>query len=246
MFEEKYYKLLACPYCKLELKRKKKGLYCIKCKRRFSIRKGAPIIIPDDFNVSTWKKGKRELEANRFFKIFFSKKKKPFLNVENKLTLDIGCGENAEGVINMDVYFPKQIPKNFLIGSAEYLPFADSSIDIVKSSFLIEHLLKPANFILDCVRVAKEEVIIIADNSDWIVEVFMRLIGVGRIFNDEHYYKWSEEYMSNLIRRVGLNGKAEALNLSTNPLVIALSLLGNIPRIGKLFYRDLRVGIIKD
>jgi len=245
MFEEKYYKLLACPYCKLELKRNKKGLSCVKCKRRFSIRKGVPIIIPDDFNVSTWKKGKRGLETNSFFKKFFAKKKKPFLNVENKLTLDVGCGEDAEGMINMDVYFPKQMPKNFLIGSAEYLPFVDDSIDIVKSSYVIEHLLSPSNFILDCIRIAREEVIIILDNSDWIGEILMRLIGVGRIFHDEHYYKWSEEYMRNLIKRVGVSGEVEVLNLSTNPLVIALSLLGNISRIGKLFYRDLFVEIRK-
>jgi len=246
MLEEKYYKLLACPYCKLGLKRDKKSLSCIKCKRKFSIKKGVPIITPDGFNISVWKKGRKELETNSFFQRFFAKKKKPFLNADNKITLDIGCGETAEGTINMDVYFPKKIPKNFLIGSAEYLPFLDDSIDIVKSSYVIEHLLNPANFILDCIWIAKEEVIIILDNSDWTMEIIMRLIGAGRIFHKEHCYKWSEEYMKNLVKRLGVNGKVEVLNLSTNPLVKALSLLGNIPRIGKLFYRDLRVEIIKD
>ena len=245
MFEEKYYKFLACPHCKLGLRRGEKDLFCAQCKRKFSIREGVPVIIPDGFDVPTWRRGEREIDTSNLFTKLFTKKNKPFLNIGDKFTLDIGCGDNAEGAINMDVYFPKQIPKNFLIGSAEYLPFIDNSIDVVKSNYVVEHLINPASFILDCVRVAKKEVVITTDNSDWIGEVFMRLIGGGRIFHDEHYYKWSKEYMSNLVKRLCLDGKIEVLNLSTNPLVMALSLLGNLPRISQLFYRDLRVKIVK-
>lgn len=177
MFEEKYYKLLACPHCRSGLKRSERDLFCVKCGRTFSIKRGVPIVIPDDFDVPTWKKGEREIDASNFFTKFFTKENKPFLDVEDKFTLDIGCGENAEGTMNMDVYFPRHIPKNFLIGSAEYLPFADNSVDVVKSNYVIEHLVNPASFILDCVRVARKEAIITTDNADWLGEVFMRLMG---------------------------------------------------------------------
>ena len=246
MFEKKYFKFLACPYCRINLKKRGENkLVCPKCNREFSIKKGVPIIIPDNFNTQNWEKGKRELKANGFLKSLFTNKKKTFLNAKDKVTLDIGCGENAEGKINMDVYFPEKIPSNFLIGSGESLPFLDNSIDIVKSSYVIEHMINPANFILECARVAKEKVIIITDNSDWIGEIFMRLIGVGRIFHDEHYYKWSEEYMRNLIKRLELNSEVQVLNLSPSFFVKFLSMFGFLPRIGPLFYRDLYTEIIK-
>ena len=247
MFNKKYYKILACPYCKLNLKKIGQKLRCTKCERVFLIKDGTPIVTPDDFNILTLeKRDLNRLSTKSLFVKFFAKKKKPFLKVKQKLTLDVGCGENPEGVINMDVYFPKRIPKNFLIGSAEYLPFIDNSIDVVKSSYVIEHLVNPVNFILECFRVAREEVIIILDNSDWIGEIFMRIFGEGRIFHEEHCYKWSEEYISNLIKRIGLKGDVEALNLSPNPIVRFLSLFGDIPRIGNLFYRDLKVKIAKE
>jgi len=245
MFEKKYFKFLACPYCRINLKKRGESkLICPKCNREFSIERGVPIIIPDNFNTKNWEKGKRELKASGFLKNLFTNKKKTFLNAKGKVTLDIGCGENAEGKINMDVYFPEKIPPNFLIGSGEFLPFLDNSIDIVKSSYVIEHMINPANFILECARVAKEKVIIITDNSDWIGEIFMRLAKTGRIFHDEHYYKWSREYMENLVKRLGLRGETHALNLSPNPAVIFFSSFGKIPRLGTCFYRDLLLEIL--
>jgi len=157
--------------------------------------------------------------------------------------LDIRCGENAKDNVNIDCYIPKKIPVNFVLGSAERLPFKEKSFDCVRSSYLIEHLLDPVNFIQNCTKIATKKIVIITDNSDWLGELYFRLVGSGRIFHAEHCYKWSVEYMRTLLSRLGKKAIVKPCNLSPTLIVKFLSLLGNLPRIGILFYRDIYVEV---
>lgn len=194
-----------------------------------------------------WKVGPRTWNADIFSKIIshsHSKSsnllKKQQINRNSILILDIGCGESPKGNINIDIYIPKEIPENFILASAEYLPFKDNTCDIVESSYVIEHCINPVNFILNQVRISKDKVIIVTDNSEWIGDYWFRLVGSGRIFHDEHYYRWTVEYLDNLLKRLGLRAKVCACNLSTTLAVKVISFLGRLPRIGRLFYRDIK------
>lgn len=239
---------LVCPLCKDSKFSCDKGCECFicnKCHRKYdSINLNGtwiPNFLIDDNN---WEKGPRGIRSG-----FLKKNQgKPFKRQidDEKLILDIGCGENARGNINIDCYIPSKIPQNFILANAAYLPFRKNSVDIILSSYSMEHLINPAIFIQDIYKIAKEKVEIITDNSEWLGDVFFRLLGDGRVFHNEHYYKWSVEYLNNLISRLGYEkNKVYLLNLSTNSLVKGLSVFGKIPRIGNLFYRDLKIEIWK-
>jgi ubiquinone/menaquinone biosynthesis C-methylase UbiE len=91
------------------------------------------------------------------------------------MILDIGCGADFKGDVNVDLYLEptihrpilhkgnltaKEIP-NLIKADAQYLPFTDNSFDLVYSHHLIEHLSNPILFIKECIRVSKREILII-------------------------------------------------------------------------------------
>lgn len=215
-------------------------LVCPKCNRKFIIKEKIPNLLPDNFSQNiNWNPGPRKWDVNSFIRLFSCEQNKKSHIERTKLSLDIGCGINGEGIVNLDVYIPSNIPRNFILGSAEFLPFKDKSFEIVKSSYVIEHLLYPTKFILENKRISKNKIIIITDNSEWIGDLFFRVVGVGRIFHDEHYFRWTKEYLRNLMIRLNLNANVSACNLSPSFFVKSLSILGKLPRIGVWFYRDL-------
>lgn len=218
---------------------------CAHCQRRYeSIQaedRWIPNFLIDDKN---WERGPRGIRSALLNKMQGQPNKT--VCTSDKLILDVGCGENAKGNVNVDCYLPAQIPSNFILANAEYLPFGDGTIDIVSSYYNIEHLLNPAVFIQNIFGIAREKIEIVTDNSEWVGDIFFRLLGDGRIFNDEHYYKWSAEYLTNLMKRLGYpKNRVYLLNLSNNILVKSLACLGRIPRAGNFFYRDLKVEIWK-
>ncbi len=180
------------------------------------------------------------------FKSFYPDIIKPYFN-SSLFSLDIGCGNNSKGSVNIDIYLPDRVPKNFIMASAEYLPFQDNVFDFVYSSYVIEHCLNPSHFIEEQVRLSNNKVMIITDNSEWIGDYWFRLTGNGRIFHDEHCYRWTVEYLNNLINRLELNVKVkvDALNLSHTYIVALSSLFGKIPRVGSFFHRDIMAVIAK-
>jgi len=249
-------------------------LICKKCERIFPIIREVPYLMPDDLKSKNkdvieflsqnkeyktmdqhhcttdadWKPGLRRWEPDFFTRCLtrfqMRDSSKLFFSADS-FSLDIGCGEVARGTINIDLYLPAKIPKNFILASAELLPFKSNVFDVVFSSYVIEHCLNPAHFVQDQVRCSRDKVIIITDNSEWIGDYWFRLTGNGRIFHDEHYYRWTVEYLGNLIRRLGYETKVEACNLSPTYVVAILSRLGRIPRIGIVFYRDIKAEILK-
>jgi hypothetical protein len=246
-FNKTVAKLLRCPVDRHHsLVRKVGSFYCVKCNVYYQSKYIKGIEIPDFLiKKENWKRGFRGL-SSKFISIFQTNSSVKRRLPKSRFVLDIGCGENARGNINVDCYIPRQIPSNFILANAEHLPFKNNCVDYVYCYYVIEHLINPALFVSNVYAISKQRVEIITDNSEWFGDVIFRIIGSGRIFHDEHTYKWSIEYISNLIRRLGIKRfKAFALNLSTTPFVKIVSILGNIPRIGNFFYRDLKIIISK-
>lgn len=243
---ERMLSILCCPICKNDIKVVGTFFICDKCNKKYEI-----IKLENNFEIpnfllkdNNWNIGFRNIRN----KILKSLNSAPFkVDIDNsKIVLDIGCGENARGNINLDCYIPNNIPKNFILANAEYLPFKNNSVDIVLSNYNLEHLINPAIFLQNIYQVTKERIEITTDNSEWFGDCIFRIIGDGRIFHDEHYYKWSVEYFKNLLNRLEFqNNNVYLLNLSSNLFIKFMSIFGKIPRIGNFFYRDLRAIIYK-
>ena len=243
------FKILACPFHRnhtLHFSVKSVAFFCDSCNNSYELLEQDGVYIPNFLiDKGNWDRGFRGIKSN----IVNSFQGKPFKRQleENKLVLDVGCGENARGNINMDCYIPGKLPRNFILANAEYLPFKPNSIDIILSYYNIEHLINPAAHIMSLYETVKNKVEIVTDNSEWLGDMIFRVIGDGRIFHDEHYYKWSIEYFANLLSRLGLKKNSVCLlNRSSNPIVSSLSKLGSLPIIGNFFYRDLKAEIHKD
>ena len=66
-------------------------------------------------------------------------------------------------------------------------------------------------FIREQIGVSKNIVKIYTDNSDWLGIITYRILNIGSIFHDEHYFKWSKEYFINILNRLDLKGEVIVL-----------------------------------
>jgi len=86
-------------------------------------------------------------------------------------TLDVGCGVQPKGDVNVDLYVKKPNPhitahpiiepkeiKNFVLADACHLPFRDSSFEHVHSSHVIEHVENPFLLLKELLRVSRRTV----------------------------------------------------------------------------------------
>jgi ubiquinone/menaquinone biosynthesis C-methylase UbiE len=85
------------------------------------------------------------------------------------MILDVGCGSNPKGDLNLDRYRitreegaqnRQTKTKADIIATGECLPFQDNAFDIVRSDQCIEHSTKPKLFLDECIRVARRQVFI--------------------------------------------------------------------------------------
>lgn len=268
---EEIIKKLACPYDHSEIFLHTGSYFeCEKCHRHFPVKKdGIVDFLPDNLrcvaaregdlsgaaggsfleNTGKWRPGLRYWIPGFLAKTVSSLRCRGTGRLLDRqagmIMLDVGCGGSAQGDVNVDVYIPQPIPKNFILASAELLPFKDNSFDIVRSAYVIEHNLLPTEMIKEHFRVSSQMVKTYTDNSDWVGAIVLRILNTGFIFHDEHYFKWSKEYFSNLIDRLGFDGTVSLFNSSPSLIVKLLALLGRLPRIGPVFYRDLYVEIVK-
>ncbi|MCX6000374.1 MAG: methyltransferase domain-containing protein [Chloroflexi bacterium] len=74
--------------------------------------------------------------------------------------LDIGCGEVTRGDVNIDIYVPRVRPPNFILASAEHLPFRSGAFGIVRSSYVIEHCTDCTRSIMEHVRCCQEKAVV--------------------------------------------------------------------------------------
>lgn len=92
------------------------------------------------------------------------------------VVLDVGCGSRGKGDVNVDFFKggwnkqeadqdkgefvdPRSIP-NFVVASAEYLPFKNDCFELVFSSHTIEHVHDPFRMISELVRVSSRKVVV--------------------------------------------------------------------------------------
>lgn len=93
------------------------------------------------------------------------------------MILDVGCGSNPSGDVNVDqvrkggynpqegdqlkgeFFDPKKIP-NYVIAEASHLPFKKGAFNVAYSSHTIEHLRNPEAFLKEMTRVSDRKVII--------------------------------------------------------------------------------------
>jgi len=243
-------KYFSCPICKnlkLVIDIEEKKIICSKCNKNYDLLCENNKIIPN-FIVNL----KNQLKENPKEKnsiINTISKNKIFVPIkkEGQTTLDLGCGESARGDYNVDCFIPNPIPKNFILANTEELPFRKNSFDVIYSFYNIEHLTNPAQHIKNLIDLAKVEVYIVTDNSEWIGDIFFRIIGSGRIYHKEHCYKWSKEYMENLLERIGISNFEVTLeNHSFSPLVNFFYFFSKIfPKLKFFVARDLVIKIKK-
>ena len=224
--------ILACPYDHNDLQLQKKNdlkyFYCDKCLRKYDFTNNIPNFLPDEYSVlakniglvenlgKKWLPGYRGWEPNLAAKIVSFSFSRGNGRVKEKIdtksiVLDVGCGDDYNGNVNVDVYVTNPLPPIFLLASAEKLPFKENTFDIVRSAYVIEHSLYPVEFIKEQIRVSKNIVKIYTDNSDWLGIITYRILNIGSIFHDEHYFKWSKEYFINILNRLDLKGEVIVL-----------------------------------
>lgn len=84
-------------------------------------------------------------------------------------TLDVGCGPEGRGNVNVDLVFNGRIPysgtyvdakkiSNPVKADAHHLPFKDEAFSFVYSRAMLEHIDNPTRGLKEMIRVARNEV----------------------------------------------------------------------------------------
>jgi len=187
--------ILACPSCQGELEKKEKNYSCKKCKKKFQIKEGIPILIlknrnnkysfdPEEYydkiygkeiNMDTLKELKRYTPFKNLLKRLV--KKFALKNKKKGVLLSVGCGigefeeifekENYE-MYGTDISFnslkiaKEYSPKSkYFKSTAEKLPVRSSSIDILLSIDMLEHVFDYTSAVAEMSRVIKKEGILL-------------------------------------------------------------------------------------
>jgi ubiquinone/menaquinone biosynthesis C-methylase UbiE len=116
--------------------------------------------------------------------------------------LDVGCGNEPHGDVNMDLYRRENIHRkgninirkipDFILADCHYLPFKDASFEIVFCSHVLEH--KGINLKLVCeelLRVAKKQVMIRVPS---VLARYYRAEGHATMFVRETFKKLFRDY----------------------------------------------------
>lgn len=122
------------------------------------------------------------------------------------LALDIGCGLEPKGHVNVDINSAlkkKSIP-NFIIADAHHLPFKDNCFSIAYSSHVIEHLYDPLQALGEWNRISRNVTIFTPSTFD-----------VGR--NKEHIFSWNIHSFTNILSVVFKNVN---VNYTSKPTAI--------------------------
>lgn len=136
----KFLPLLACPTCRDPLRIEQSGLKCNGCARRFPIRKGVPILLPEDMQEP----GAGDCsEEDPVSKHPYSPAALDIVHRAKGWVLDLGAGgkfSRFDNVIQLDIF---RYPMTDIVGSADSLPFRDNAFEAVISQAVFEHLQYP-------------------------------------------------------------------------------------------------------
>lgn len=104
------------------------------------------------------------------------------------MKLDIGCGHNLTGDVNVDLVTVKT-DKFFVKADAHNLPFRNQSFESAYSSHMMEHLLNPIQALKEMRRVASK--------------VELRLPSIYSLdLTTEHLYSWNIISFTNFLKIV--------------------------------------------
>jgi ubiquinone/menaquinone biosynthesis C-methylase UbiE len=101
--------------------------------------------------------------------------------------LDIGCGNDAHGTVNLDIKKPKRKTQNFVLADAYSLPFRDNAFQICRANHVFEHLRNPLKALWEWHRVTKNQLIIRVPSQYW------------RDRTRDHYFTWNPDTLENLV-----------------------------------------------
>lgn len=124
--------------------------------------------------------------------------------------LDIGCGNNPQGSVNVDLFleptFHRNLDdqeikahkiKNFVKCDASNLPFSDKAFDLAYSHHVLEHLENPLGTLKEWARVARRIRVVVPD------------LKICRIYGEfePHLFSWSRWSLQHLLEKVCSNVK---------------------------------------
>jgi ubiquinone/menaquinone biosynthesis C-methylase UbiE len=133
------------------------------------------------------------------------------------MILDIGCGHDPKGDINLDLYpnatkhrsldqrreddYPLNTKaiKNFIVADACYLPFNKNSFDTAYSKDTIEHLKNPMLMIKEMKRISKDQIIVICPTR-WTDKIEKRK-GYHKTM---HQHKFNKTWFQKIAEFLGL------------------------------------------
>jgi len=114
------------------------------------------------------------------------------------MKLDVGCDANPKGDVNIDIYDKNQCvnnwnPKkvaNFVLASADSLPFKDEAFESLVCNHTIEHLSDPLKALCEFKRICNGTVVIRTPSQ----------YNADRA--PSHLFTWNQFTFSNLLKKV--------------------------------------------
>ncbi len=153
---------------------------------------------------------------------------------------NLGCGNQVMGDLRIDIY--RSDTTNLISDLNTYVPLRDSSVDIVYSRNVLEHLRNPFSFIGEIHRILKSggKVQLITDNAGyWRFHLnkssFLKSgVHVGGYLGrelDKHYALFTIEHLRNLFADAGLDSSRNRILRGTYFQFIIISSTSSRPNI---------------
>jgi len=121
-----------------------------------------------------------------------------------EMKLDVGCGSNPRGEVNIDIFMSKA--HNFVHCDAHILPFKSDGFTEVVSYQTLEHVERPLTVAQEIYRVLKQAgtLELSTPNNHFILLPLMTaLMGEYRGYSPNHIYFWDRPILGNLLKRAG-------------------------------------------
>jgi 2-polyprenyl-3-methyl-5-hydroxy-6-metoxy-1,4-benzoquinol methylase/uncharacterized protein YbaR (Trm112 family) len=131
--------LLACPTCREAVAREHDALVCTRCRRRYPVRDGVPILLPEGREPLPRDEALPERQG---YDVWIPRTLVESLPVDG-VVLEIGAGNMAASRPNLIRFDVTLTPHVDVVGDAHALPFLPGVFDFVFSLAVLEHLRQP-------------------------------------------------------------------------------------------------------